>query len=174
MPTSIVGLKYSSPFQEVKTEEILLEVFRDLKSVYKGLATSFQITNTPGDQISDFEGFLRYSTYRPGSEKIKPVILRGSGTIAGMSFINATIEYDVSEVEKITRHWDYYSNGSCDSCHNYRRDLETHNEWGPPYCAKEIKPMKPDCEVYDAKRKGPDGRGARPLEKLIIEATKLK
>lgn len=166
MPSLIIGLKYQPTRQKVETEQELLGVFIDLKEQYSKFSQSFNISTPTGNPIKDFKHFLQHAIQEGSS-----VVLNGSGDIGGFVVQNASLEYDLSPVEKLTRYWDIYRDGSCNSCHEIRRETVCQDE-GRWYCMIGVEPMKwNNCSQYNPKIKNFVGKAARKLQEIILEAS---
>ena len=116
MPSLITGLKYlvNAKREEFSEEEHLLSVFADLRMQFDFIKRQFKITNYNGEEISDFSQFLNVAVSNNSR-----TILNGSGNIFGMEVRDASLEYDLSSVEKLTRYWDQSRDGGCHSCRNH-------------------------------------------------------
>jgi len=165
MPNLITGLRYKPTYQKAETEQELLEVFADLREQYSNFSQSFRISTPTGEPIEDFERFLQHSI-QEGSF----VVLSGSGDVGGLVIQNASLEYDLSSVGKLTRYWDIHRGGSCHSCHKIGRETHSQNE-GKWYCTLGVEPMKwNDCSKYDPLVRNSEGKAARKLHEIISEA----
>ncbi len=168
MPNVLSGLKYYRPkYGAVKTEQQLMEIFGDLREIYSRFNSIFQISTGNGEIIQDFKHFLKIAV----SEN-SLVILKGSGDIGGLTVKDASLEYDLSTIHNLTRYWNIYRDGSCHSCHKIGQEFVTQDET-ESYCTIGVNPMQwNNCPKYDSFLKDSEGRTARRLEALIIEATK--
>ena len=166
MPNLITGLKYHIPKEKLETEEQLLAIFSDLREIYKKFTGNFEITRKDGMPVASFLNFLEIAI----NEKSPSVILTGSGDIGGLSVENASLEYDLSDVFDKTRFWDIYRDGSCFSCHNSYSVSIAQDEVEGRCKVKEHMYSK-NCSEYKPKRTNSEGKAARRLEKLIIEAS---
>ena len=165
MPNLITGLKYQSPNPTVETEQELLQVFTDLKEQYTRFNKTFKIFTQTGEPLTDFEHFLKLAV-----QEKQAVVLTGSGDIGGLVVQNASLEYDLSPVGDLTKFWDIYQNGSCHSCRNHTYEqigMEMENSC---IVFGREKMNWHDCQRYDAKRKNSEGKAARKLNLLVLEA----
>ncbi len=165
MPNLITGLKYQPNHEKVRTEQELLEVFGDLKKEYSKLNQSFEISTPTGESIKDFKQFLQYSIQKGSS-----VLLNGSGDVGGFVVKDASLEYDLSSVENLTKEWNDDREGSCFGCHKIGRKFVSQDE-GEWYCALGIERISwLDCSKYDPIVKNSEGKAARKLQEIIYEA----
>ncbi len=166
MPNLLVGLKYQPTNPKAETEQQLLQVFADLRKQYQQFNQIFIISASTGSPVKDFEHFLRLAVQEDQS-----VVLKGSGYIGGLNVQNALLEYDLSSVGALTEYWDVYRDGSCHSCHNhYYQYVGMESE----HACSVMNPMdwSSKCPKHDAFRKNSEGKPARKLDELILEATK--
>ena len=176
MPNLLTGLKYQAPYEEVETEQELLEVFADLKEQYSRLSSNFKIFTARGRQIRSFRDFLRYATrddnkkYRDNDEG-ELVILRGSGDISGLVVKNASLEYDLSQVEELTRLWDDYRDNTCNSCQNLGKAPEEDAFCNDRTISKP-RELRFSSACYRPLRKNSEGKAARKLDELVEEAAR--
>lgn len=169
MVNVLTGLAYKSKYKKLENEDQLLEIFSELKQYYAELGNGFRILDDSHEEFESFTDFLQYVT-----SKESTVILQGSGTIYGLKFDDASLTYDLSQIEDLTRYWDQESRGDCHSCNNLGRNYISQNE-GEWYCTMGVSPMiQSGCPKLDSKIKNSQGGPARSLDELMKVADESK
>jgi hypothetical protein len=172
MPNLITVLKYQPPYQKVETEQQLLEVFRELKESYFKFNQGFRIFMLNSSPVKDLEHFLRLAV------RGQSVVLTGSGDIGGLAIQSASLEYNLSPVGALTRAWDVYRDGSCIGCsHSFYRNVGGDAELACKVMDPLWRQSLPvdvcdECPEYKALAKNSEGKPARKLNELILEAVK--
>jgi len=165
MPNAI-KLKYQPSLQEIKTEEQLLAVFSELKTIFEGFK-NFEVTNGSNTPVTILYRFLEIAI-----SKKPTVTLKGSGNLGGLEIKNGRIEYDLSDLANLTEYWDINRDDSwCGiSCEHFYREYYTENESNPK-CKKNHEVGHPkSCADYSPFIHNAQGKPARSLSELISAA----
>ncbi len=163
---NLVPLRYMVPFGGPYTEEMLLNVFHDLKGSYSEIKEDFKISRPDGMGVENFSQLLFIAT-----SKEPNVILEGTGCVGGLKVENGAMEYDLSEIRNITKDWDINRSGTCLGCGNsYYKNIKDEMK----RVCDVVKPMdwSGECNEYNPIARNSRGEPARKLSELIGEVSK--
>ncbi len=122
MPSIITGLEYICLYEEIETEEQLIEVLKELKDVFSGFQQGFKIKDNSGREITDSKSFLENALTEKEILQKGPIItLKGSGNVGGLEIQQGSIQYDLSQVYNRALDWDKKRDGTCYGCTHIRK-----------------------------------------------------